>query len=134
MNIKLTAFLCSSTFALNPVMGLHLVPVEAVDILTLIFKIHFNTIFLLLLACYKNSLLLRFYVFNSCGRWRCVFGCVFPRTLHQEKQPQAKRTDLSCTVSISIYFALLMPIQSSFPRHLFSVFPSICSFPWKVYR
>lgn len=119
LNKKLTTFLCSSTFALNPVIGLHLVPVEGVDILTLIFKIHFNLIFLLLSACYKSSLLLRLYVFNSCGRWRCVFGCVFPLTLHQKKQPQARRPDLSCTVSISIHFTLLMPIQHSFPRHFF---------------
>jgi hypothetical protein len=126
--------LCSSTFAQNPVMRLHLVPVEPVDILTLIFKIHFNIIFLLLLACYKSSVLLRLYGFSFYGRWRCVFGCVFPLTLHQEKQPQARRPDLSCTVSISIYFTLVMPIQPSFPRHFFSVFPSICSFPRKVYR
>jgi hypothetical protein len=42
---KITFFLCSSSFALNPVMWLHLLPVEAVDFLTLIFKIHFNIIF-----------------------------------------------------------------------------------------
>ena len=134
LNKKLTTFLCSSTFALNPLIGLHLVPIKAVDILTLIFKIHFNIIFLLLFACYKSSLLLRLYVFNSSGRWSCVFGRVFPLTLDQKKQPQARRRDLSCTVSISIYFALLVPIQSSFPRYILSVFPSIYSFPWKVYR
>jgi len=88
-------------------MGLHLVPVEAVDILTLIFKTHFNIIFLILLACYKSSLLLRLYVFISCGRRRCVFGCVFPLTLQQKKQPQARRPDLTCTVSISIYLLSL---------------------------
>lgn len=32
-------------FSLNPVTGRHLVPVEAVDILTLIVKIHFNITF-----------------------------------------------------------------------------------------
>ena len=62
------------SMSIKPVMGLHLVPVEAVDILTLIFKIHFNIIFLLLLACYKSSLLLRLYGFNSFGRWRCDLG------------------------------------------------------------
>jgi hypothetical protein len=104
---KLTAFFCSSTFALNPAMGFHIGPFEAVDILTLIFKIHFNIIFLVLLAGHKSSLLLWLYGFSSCGRWLYVFGCVLPLTLHQKKQPQARRPDLSCTVSISIYLLFL---------------------------
>jgi len=135
LNKKLTALFCSSTFTLNAVMGLHFVPVEAVDILTLIFKIHFNIIFLILLSCYKSSLILRLYGFNSCGRWRCVFGCVFPLTLQQKKQPQARRPDLFNLYCLHFYLlTLLMPVQPLFPRHFFSVFPSICSFPWKVYR
>jgi hypothetical protein len=96
------------------VMGLHLLPVEAVDILTLIFKIHFNIIFLLLLACYKSSLLLRLYGFSSCGKWRCVFGCVFPShfTRRNSHKPEGLTYPvLSPFIPISLFLCLYKPLS-----------------------